>query len=34
MANRVLPVKQPVAVFAAAFWIVLVVGFGWFWWFM
>ena len=29
-----LRVKQPVAVFAAAFWIVLVVGAAWFWWFM
>ncbi len=33
MADRVLR-DQPVAVFAAAFWIVLVVGFAWFWWFM
>ena len=36
MAERVLRdrARQPAAVFAAAFWIVLVAGFAWFWWFM
>ena len=32
MGERVLQVKQPAAVFAAAFWIVLVAGVAWYWW--
>ncbi len=34
MTGRVLRENQPIAVFAAAFWLVLVAGVAWYWWTM